>query len=110
MAGNQEVGSCPVTREFTYPAGTTIGEFFSQQYAGHDPKNYLIRINKQKVPSHYVLTEGTKIVIIPTYAERESTATVSTSGCVSFDPYEWENNNVDPALLKLEEKVKKLME
>jgi len=99
----------PLTREFMLPDGITVGEFFNMQFAGRKADQYFIRVNKQSVQSKYVLKDGDKISITPTNLEKTSTLTVSTSGTASSDSFDFENE-VDPGLLELEEKVKKLME
>jgi sulfur carrier protein ThiS len=110
---NQNRDAFPITREFTLPetpgARYTISDFFHLQFLGRDADNYLISVNKRSVPATYVLKHRDEISVIPNNLETKSTLTVSGSGTVSFSSFDFENE-VDPMLLELEEKVKKLME
>ena len=48
--------------------GTTITDLFDQKVHGnHD--DFLIRVNRQPVPSDYVLQEGDRVTITPTKIE-----------------------------------------
>jgi sulfur carrier protein ThiS len=49
--------------------GTTVRELFEQQVQTPDPKNYLIRVNRQPVPADQVLQEGDRISFTPTKIE-----------------------------------------
>lgn len=46
--------------------GTTIGQFFEDRMTDCESKDYLIRVNRQPVPTEYVLKEGDRITITPT--------------------------------------------
>ncbi len=110
----------PITREIPVYQGTSIREFFNLQFSGCAVGNYFIRVNNLPVKHNYKLRHKDKVHITPNNLKRVSTVatspssyyttqTTAVSGTVGFDNYEWDNN-VDPALLELEEKVKKLME
>ena len=47
---------------------TTVKAFFKQKCQG-DPGSYLIRVNRQPVPSDYVLQPEDRITITPTKIE-----------------------------------------
>ena len=51
------------------PEGTTLGQLFAQKMPGSDPKNYLIRVNRQPAGAEEVLTEGCRVSITPTKIE-----------------------------------------
>jgi sulfur carrier protein ThiS len=46
------------------PANTTVAQFFDERITGR-PDDYLIRVNRQTVPSDYVLQEGDRVTITP---------------------------------------------
>ena len=48
--------------------GTTVEQLFAAQIKSQ-PENYLIRVNRQPVPSDQVLQEGDRISITPTKIE-----------------------------------------
>ena len=45
---------------------TSVEKFFSQQLPGRQAEDYLIRVNRQPVPSDYVLQEGDRVTATPT--------------------------------------------
>ena len=47
----------------------TVDQFFNQQMPGRKPTDYLIRVNRQPVPSDYVLKDGDRVTITPTKIE-----------------------------------------
>ena len=49
--------------------GTTVEQFFENQFSGDDASDYLIRVNRQPVPKNYVLQEGDRVTITPTKIE-----------------------------------------
>lgn len=49
--------------------GTTVQQLFSQQIKHGRPSDYLIRVNRQPVPSDQVLEEGDRVSITPTKIE-----------------------------------------
>ena len=49
--------------------GTTVDQVFAQHMGAVNPHNYLIRVNRQPVPSSQVLQEGDRISITPTKIE-----------------------------------------
>ena len=49
--------------------GMTVRQLFEQQVQAPDPKNYLIRVNRQPVPADQVLQEGDRISFTPTKIE-----------------------------------------
>ena len=49
--------------------GTTLGALFSERMPGSDPRNYLIRVNRQPAAANEVLTEGCRVSITPTKIE-----------------------------------------
>jgi len=51
------------------PAGTTVRELFQQQVRSGKPDGYLIRVNRQPVPSDQVLQEGDRVSFTPTKIE-----------------------------------------
>jgi hypothetical protein len=46
------------------PEGTTVSSFFKDRIGG-DPENWLIRVNRQHVPSDYVFQPGDRLSITP---------------------------------------------
>ena len=50
-------------------AGTTVSQFFQQRVGHGKPNDYLIRVNRQPVPSDQVLQEGDRISVTPTKIE-----------------------------------------
>jgi len=48
---------------------TVVGSFFNQQLPDREPKNYLIRVNRQPVSSDYNLQEGDRVTMTPTKIE-----------------------------------------
>ena len=51
------------------PVGTTVRQCFDKHLPDSSSKNYLIRVNRQPVPSDQVLQEGDRISITPTKIE-----------------------------------------
>ena len=51
------------------PVGTTVRQCFDKHLPNSSPQNYLIRVNRQPVPSDQVLQEGDRISITPTKIE-----------------------------------------
>lgn len=49
--------------------GTTVQSLFEQQVAHPSPENYLIRVNRQPVPSDQVLQELDRISFTPVKIE-----------------------------------------
>ena len=49
--------------------GTTMGQFFKNQFSGDDPADYLIRVNRQPVPKDYILQENDRITVTPVKIE-----------------------------------------
>ena len=49
--------------------GMTVDQFFNQEMPGRKPTDYLIRVNRQPVPSDYVLKDGDRVTITPTKIE-----------------------------------------
>jgi len=49
--------------------GTTVAQFFVDQVPHGRAQDYLIRVNRQPVPSSQVLQEGDRISITPTKIE-----------------------------------------
>lgn len=47
---------------------TTVAQFFAEKVSGQ-PDDYLIRVNRQVVPSDYVLREGDRVTITPVRIE-----------------------------------------
>ena len=45
---------------------TTVQQFFTIKMQNADASNYLIRINRQPVPSDYILQENDRVTITPT--------------------------------------------
>jgi hypothetical protein len=50
-------------------SGTTLAVLFSQKMPGSDPRNFLIRVNRQAAAADEVLTEGSRVSITPTKIE-----------------------------------------
>jgi hypothetical protein len=50
------------------PAETTVSGFFQQRIGG-EPADWLIRVNRQHVPSDYVLQSGDRVSITPVRIE-----------------------------------------
>lgn len=48
---------------------TTIGRFFAEKMPHEASSNYLVRVNRQPVPSDYVLQDGDRVTITPTKIE-----------------------------------------
>jgi sulfur carrier protein ThiS len=49
--------------------GTTVDQLFAQHMGEAKPDNYLIRVNRQPVPSNQILQEGDRVSITPTKIE-----------------------------------------
>jgi len=105
----------PHLRRITCAVGTTVKEVLNTRCGIYHKGNWLIRVNGKPITEAYMLFDMDKISLVPHIVIR--TETISGSGTVSgsgisghIDSYEWNDNNVDPGLLELEEKVKKLME
>ena len=47
------------------PEGTTVRDMFLREVRSGKPENYLIRVNRQPVPSGQVLQEGDRISFTP---------------------------------------------
>ena len=47
------------------PDGITVEKFFEDKMHGRKPNDFLIRVNRQPVPSDYVLKEGDRVTITP---------------------------------------------
>ena len=52
--------------------GTTVQDLFDQQVKSSKSHNYLIRVNRQPVPSNQFLQEGDRVSITPTKIEGAS--------------------------------------
>jgi hypothetical protein len=52
----------------TIEPGTTVQAFFEARFRGR-PADYLIRVNRQPVPSSYVLQPNDRVTITPTKIE-----------------------------------------
>ena len=50
-------------------AGTTVSQLFGSQLPERKPEDYLIRVNRQPVPSDHVLQEGDRVTMTPTKIE-----------------------------------------
>jgi hypothetical protein len=50
------------------PEEITVSRFFSERIGG-EPENWLIRVNRQHVPSDYVLQPGDRVSITPVRIE-----------------------------------------
>ena len=53
----------------TLEHNTTITQLFEQQMPGRAPQDYLIRVNREPVPSDYVLKEGDRVSVTPVKIE-----------------------------------------
>jgi sulfur carrier protein ThiS len=51
------------------PDGTTVRDLFQREIRTGKPDDYLIRVNRQPVPSDQVLQEGDRISFTPTKIE-----------------------------------------
>jgi sulfur carrier protein ThiS len=51
------------------PAGTTVRDMFQREVRSGKPEGYLIRVNRQPVPSDQVLQEGDRISFTPVKIE-----------------------------------------
>jgi hypothetical protein len=49
--------------------GTTVGQFFDDRVSHGNPKDYLIRVNRQPAPADQVLEEGDRVSFTPTKIE-----------------------------------------
>lgn len=49
--------------------GITVGRLFSLQLPGRDPRDYLIRVNRQPCSSEQVIEDGDRVSITPTKIE-----------------------------------------
>jgi len=49
--------------------GTTVQQFFEQRVGSGKPDGYLIRVNRQPVPSEQVLQAGDRVSFTPTKIE-----------------------------------------
>ena len=49
--------------------GTTVEKFFNDQLSNRKSEDYLIRVNRQPVPSDYVLKDGDRVTMTPTKIE-----------------------------------------
>ena len=49
--------------------GTTVRELFERKLGHQKPDQFLIRVNRQPVPSDQVLCEGDRVSITPTKIE-----------------------------------------
>lgn len=63
---NDGAGFCDYVEVET---GTTVSQFFGTRVAHGKPGDYLIRVNRQPVPSDQVLQEGDRISVTPTKIE-----------------------------------------
>ena len=46
--------------------GTTVEKFFKDRLSNRKSEDYLIRVNRQPVPSDYILKDGDRVTITPT--------------------------------------------
>ena len=53
---------------------TTVEKFYSERFHDRSPEDFLIRVNRQPVPSTYVLQEGDRITMTPTKIHGASAA------------------------------------
>ena len=53
-------------------SGTTVRQLFQQEVSSGKPDRYLIRVNRQPVPSDQVLQEGDRISFTPVKIEGAS--------------------------------------
>lgn len=51
------------------PVGTTVRDLFLREVRSGKPEDYLIRVNRQPVPSSQVLQEGDRISFTPVKVE-----------------------------------------
>ena len=51
------------------PEGTTVRDMFQREVRSGKPDSYLIRVNRQPVPSDQVLREGDRISFTPIKVE-----------------------------------------
>jgi len=49
--------------------GTTVESFFKDRLSNRKSEDYLIRVNRQPVPSDYILKDGDRVTITPTKIE-----------------------------------------
>ena len=49
--------------------GTTVEKFFRDRLSNRKSEDYLIRVNRQPVPSDYILKDGDRVTITPTKIE-----------------------------------------
>ena len=49
--------------------GTTVEKFFAERVPRGRPEDYLIRVNRQPVPSDQVLQDGDRVSLTPTKIE-----------------------------------------
>ena len=49
--------------------GTTVENFFNEQLSNRKAEDYLIRVNRQPVPSDYILKDGDRVTMTPTKIE-----------------------------------------
>jgi len=49
--------------------GTSVEKFFSEKLPNRDSQDYLIRVNRQPVPSDYVLQDGDRVTMTPVKIE-----------------------------------------
>jgi len=52
--------------------GTTVETFFNEQLSNRKAEDYLIRVNRQPVPSNYILKDGDRVTMTPTKIEGAS--------------------------------------
>lgn len=50
-------------------AGITVAQLFGQKVSSGNPKNYLIRVNRQPCPADQILQDGDRVSITPTKIE-----------------------------------------
>jgi hypothetical protein len=48
---------------------TTIGQLFAQKMPGSDPRDYLVRLNRQPTAADEVLSEGCRVSVTPIKVE-----------------------------------------
>jgi sulfur carrier protein ThiS len=51
------------------PAGTTVQQLFGMHVNSSNPRNYLIRVNRQPVPPEQSLQEGDRVSFTPVKIE-----------------------------------------
>ena len=49
--------------------GATVEKFFKDRLPNRKSEDYLIRVNRQPVPSNYVLKDGDRVTMTPTKIE-----------------------------------------